>query len=229
MPTYAAFERSRRALLRIAIVIALHVLALFTFVSGDRIMRLNTPQTVLLLATVPPKTVEPPPPPPPPRSPPHDGTPFPPPLEVAVPQLPDIDVAPRSEVAAITVDNAIPVEAAGSKLDGTSTAGAGDVGEGAGSGKASVRVRAVLDPANCERPRLPWSAERRRLTGEVILAMLIDVDGKVTDARIARSSGEPVLDQTALTGARKCHFVAATVDKVPVRSWELFRFWWAND
>jgi protein TonB len=231
VPTYTAFDRPTRTLPRIAIVIALHALALFALVSGDRITRMKTPQTVLLLATVPPETVEPPPPspPPPPRSLPLDSTPLPPPPEVSVPQLRDIEVAPRTEVAATIVDNAMPVEAAGGKLDGTGTAGAGGVGEATGSGRASVRVRAVLDPANCERPRLPWRAEQRKLTGEVILAMLIDVDGKVTDARIARSSGEPILDQTALAGARKCHFVAATVDKLPVRSWELFRFWWSND
>lgn len=229
MPTYTAFDRPRRTLPRIAVVIAFHALALFAFVSGDRIMRLKTPQMVLLLASVPPKTVEPLPPPPPPRSLPHDSTPLPPPPEVAAPLLRDIEVVPHTQEAATIVDNAMPVEAAGGKLDGTDTAGAGDVSEGTGSGNAFVRVRAVLDPANCERPRLPWRAEQRKLTGEVILAMLVDVDGKVTDARIARSSGQPILDQTALAGARKCHFVAATVDNVPVRSWELFRFWWAND
>jgi protein TonB len=146
-----------------------------------------------------------------------------------VPPLRDIEVAPRTEVADTFVDNAMPVEAVGGKPEGTGTAGPGDMPAGTGSGRASVRVRAVLDPANCERPRLPWRAEQRKLTGEVILAMLIDVDGKVTDARIARSSGQPILDQTALAGARRCHFVAATVDNVPVPSWELFRFWWAND
>ena len=227
MPTYTAFDRPRRTLPRIAVVIALHALALYAFVSGDRILRLTMPQTVMLLATVPPETVEPPPPSP--RSLRHESEPLPPLPEVAVPQLHDIDVAPRTEAAATIVDNAMPVEAAGGKLDGTGNAGPGDMSEGTGSGRASVKVRAVLDPANCERPRLPWRAEQRKLTGEVILAMLIDVDGKVTDARIARSSGEPILDQTALAGARKCHFVAATVDQLPVPSWELFRFWWAND
>lgn len=230
MPTYAAFDRPGRMLPRIVVVIALHALALFAFVSGDRIMRLQTPQRVLLLATVPPETVEPPPSPPPsPRLLPHDSKPLPPPPEVITPPLRDIDVVPHTDMAATVVDDALPVEAAGSKPDGTGTAGPGAVGEGTGSGKAAVKVRAVLDPANCERPRLPWRAEQRKLTGEVILAMLIDVDGKVTNARIARSSGEPILDQTALAGARKCHFVAATVDNVPVPSWELFRFWWSND
>jgi TonB family protein len=125
------------------------------------------------------------------------------------------------------VDNAIPAEAAGGKPEGSGAIGAGEVGEGVGSG-APVKVRAVINPDNCERPRLPWAAEQRQLAGDVILAVLINVDGKVTDARVARSSGHPMLDQAALKGARTCRFVAATVDKAPVPSWEAFRFSWVN-
>jgi protein TonB len=123
------------------------------------------------------------------------------------------------------------VELAGGKPDGTGTAGAGDQGDGAGAaagGRVPVKVRAVVNPDNCARPRLPWAAEQRRLAGDVILTVLINVDGWVTDARVARSSGEPVLDRTALAAARKCRFVAATIDKVPVPSWEPFRFSWVN-
>jgi protein TonB len=212
-----------------AVVIALHALVLFVFVSSDRIVRSRSPQTVMLVTLVPPEIVKPPPPPPPPRPRRHASRPRPPAREAAAPPLHDIDVVPRTEVVPTLVDNAMPVEVAGGKPEGTGTTGAGDVGAGTGGGGASVRVRAVLDPANCERPRLPWSAEQRKLTGHVILAVLIDVDGKVTDARLARSSGQPILDQTALQSAHRCHFVAATVDKVPVPSWELFRFSWMND
>jgi protein TonB len=229
LPTATAFDRPRRALPRIAIAVAIHALALCAFMSGDRIvMRSKTQQSVMVLVAVPPKLAEPPPPPPPPRPRRHKSRPRPPAREAAAPPLRDIEVVPRTEVAATIVDNAMPVEVAGGKLDGTGTTGAGDVGEGTGGGGASVKVRAVLDPANCERPRLPWSAEQRQLAGDVILAVLINVDGKVTDARIARSSGQPILDRTALESARKCHFVAATVDKVPVPSWEPFRFSWRN-
>ena len=227
MPAETAFNRPRRALSRMAMVIALHALVLFAFISSDRILHSKTPQTVMLLNLVPPEIVKPPPPPPPPRPQRHTSRPRPPAREAAAPPLHDIEVVPRTEVVPTIVDNAMPVEVAGGKPEGTGTAGTGDVGEGVGGG-APVKVRAILDPANCERPRLPWSAEQRQLTGHVILAVLIDVDGKVTKARIARSSGEPVLDRTALAGASTCHFVAATVDKVPVPSWELFRFSWTN-
>jgi protein TonB len=210
-------------------VVALHALVLFVFISSDRIVRSRPPQTVMLLTLVPPEIVKPPPPPPPPRPRRHESRPRPPAREAVAPPLHDIEIVPRIEVVPTIVDNAMPVEVAGGKPDGTGATGAGDVGAGAGGGGASVRVRAVLDPANCERPRLPWNAEERKLTGHVIVAVLINVDGKVTDARLARSSGQPILDQTALKGAHRCHFVAATVDKVPVPSWELFRFSWIND
>ena len=173
----------------------------------------------MLLATVPPEIIKPPPPPP---SKPQARA-----REGAAPPLRDTAVVPPTEVVATIADNTLPVEAAGGKSEGTGTAGAGTTGDGAG-GKAPVTVPALIDPANCERPKLPASAERRRLSGDVILALLIGVDGKVAEVRIARSSGTPILDQAALEGARQCHFVAATVDKVPVPSWEAFRFSWNN-
>lgn len=201
-----------------------HALLLLSLIGGDRMLRPATPQSVMLLATVPPE-IKKPPPPPPPRP---KNKRQPPAPEGAAPPLRDIEVVPRTDIAATIIDNAPPVEAAGGKPEGTGTTGAGNAGNGAGAGKEPVTVRAILDPANCERPKLPDHAERRRLAGDVILALLIDVDGKVKDVRIARSSGKPILDQAALESARRCHFVAATIDKVPAPSWEAFRFSWNN-
>jgi len=231
VPTDTVFDRPRRALSRFAIVVALHALVLFAFVTADRIVLPRTPYTVMLLTNVAPQVVEPPRPPLPPLPRQRKNKPRPPARETAAPPLRDIEVVPRTEVAATIVDIPAPVELAGGKLDGTGTAGAGDQGEGVGGGgggRVPVKVRAVVNPDNCERPKLPRFAEERRPAGDVILAVLINVDGWVTDARIARSSGEPILDRTALAGVRTCHFVAATVDKVPVPSWELFRFSWTN-
>jgi protein TonB len=229
VPANAAFARPPRALSRIAIVVALHALVLFAVVTADRIVLPRTPPyTVMLLSPVAPRAVEPPLPPLPPQ---RKNKPRPPARETAAPPLRDIEVVPRTEVAATIADIPALVEPAGGKPDGTGIAGAGDEGDGAGAaagGRVPVKVRAVLDPDNCARPRLPWTAEQRRLAGDVILTVLINVDGWVTDARVARSSGEPILDRTALATARKCRFVAATIDKVPVPSWEPFRFSWVN-
>lgn len=227
MSALAAFERPGRALPKVAMVVVLHALALFVFMSGNRIVRERVPQTIMLFL-VPPKVVEPPPPPPPPPQPRRHKSEAPTRLrEAAAPPLRDIEFVPRTEIVPTIVDNAFPIEVAGGKPEATGTAGTGDVGEGVGGG-APVKVRAVLNPDNCERPRLPWSAQQRQLTGHVILSVLIDVDGKVKDARVVRSSGHPALDQTALKAALDCHFVAATVDGAPVPSWEKFRFSWVN-
>lgn len=210
---------------RIAIVIGLHALLVIALVTDDRILRPGTPQTVTLLVTVPPEIVKPPPPPPPPPRTMQLPAPAP---EGAAPPLRDIEVAPRTDVVATIVDNAPPVEAAGGKPEGSGTAGAGDTGTEAGGGKAPVKVRAVINPANCVRPRLPESAEREGVAGVVILALLIGVDGKIEDVRIVKSSGEPIIDETARKAARRCHFVAATIDNVAVPSWEAFWFSWAS-
>jgi periplasmic protein TonB len=228
-PLDTAFDIPRLALPRLVIVIAIHALLLFAFVAGDRVLRTVAPQVVTLLATIPPEVVKPPPPPPPPSR--RTSKTKAPAREAAAPPLRDIEVAPRTDVVATIADNAIPVEVAGGKPGGTGTAGAGDRGAGAGGaggGKAPVIVQALTDPDNCERPRLPESAERRRLSGHVILAVKIEADGRVTEARVAKSSGLPVLDQVAVESARNCHFVAATIDKVPVSSWMPFRFSWSN-
>ena len=217
-PRDAAYDFPKSALPRVAVVLAMHALVLFTLIAGDRILRPTAPHAVMLLATVPPEIIKPPPQPSKPQAPAREG---------AAPPLRDTKTVPRTEVVATIADNALPVQAAGGKPEGTGTAGAGNTGDGDG-GKAPVTVPALIDPANCERPKLPRYAERRHLSGDVILALLIGVDGKVAEARIARSSGTPILDQTALEGALQCHFVAATVDKVPVPSWEAFRFSWTH-
>lgn len=202
----------------------IHALLLFAFISGNRILHLAAPQSVMLLALVPPEISKPPPPPPP-----RPTTKRQPSArEGAAPPLRDIEVVPRTEIVATIVDTALPVLAAGGKPDGSGSAGTGNKGDGTGAGKAPVQVRAIIDPDNCERPVLPESAQRRGFVGDVILALLIDVDGRITDVRLARSSGIPILDKTAMESARRCHFVAATIDKVPTPSWEPFRYSWTN-
>ena len=224
MITRAPFESAslfpRRALLRITIVLAIHALVLLALIADRHVQRPAPPQTVMLMTVEPPKIVKPPPPPEPkkPRTSAH---------EAAAPPMRDVQVPPRTDVAPVIVEDAPPVAPAGGKPDGVGTAGAGKVGAGVGGPAAEpVTVGALIDPANC--PPIPLFPGKPHLVGTVILAVLIDVDGRVTDARIARSSGRPILDQTALEGARQCRFVAATVDKVPVASWEAFRYSWGN-
>lgn len=220
-PSVNPFHIPSRALLRMSIVLGIHALVLIALIAGDRVLRPAPPQTVMVMTTVPPEVVEPPAPPPPfmkTRS-----------LarEAAAPAMRDVTAPPRTDVAPVIVEDAPPVAPAGGKSDGVGTAGAGNAGAGAGGPAAEpVAVTAVLDPANC--PPVITFPGRPHLVGTVILAVQVDVDGRVRDARIARSSGKAILDQTALESVRLCRFVAATVDTVPVVSWEAFKYSWAN-
>jgi len=208
---------TRRALPRMGAVLALHVLVLLAFIAGDRIVHPRTPETAMVLTNVVPE-VKPP-------SPPREVTVrHPNPHKAAARQLRDLDVVPETEIVATISDAPMPVDVAGGKVDSFGMADAGDKGAGVGGGAA--KVGAVFD--HCVRPKLPRWAEERGLAGHVILEVLVDVDGRVKDARVTRSSGIPILDQTALAGARACSFVPATVDKVPTMSWEPFRFSWVN-
>lgn len=216
------FEVPRRALLRLTIVMAIHALMLLAMIAGDRVLRPATPAD-MLMTTVLPEVVKPLPLSPQPKikSPPSPAH------EAAAPRMLDLTVPPRTDVAPVIVEDAPPVAPAGGKPDGVGAAGAGNVGAGnGGPAAAPVEVRAVTDPANC--PPIPIFPGRTRLVGTVILAVQVGVDGRVTDARIARSSGKDILDRTAMEEVRLCRFVAATVDKVPVASWEAFSYSWAN-
>lgn len=52
-------------------------------------------------------------------------------------------------------------------------------------------------------PRLPYGVYLEGLQGSVVLSMVLDRNGSVTDARVLRSSGSPVLDELAQDAAMK--------------------------
>ncbi|MEO7496141.1 MAG: energy transducer TonB [Massilia sp.] len=215
-------------------MLALHLLVLALFIGADRIVLPKIPVDARIMAVLVPDAPKPPPPPPPPESPKAKPDPVkaPSPLrESAARPLRDIEVKPQTEIVATVIENALPVEVAGGKADANGSAGSGKTGAGtaAAGGGGSVKVRAIIDPNKCERPRLTGIAARRfDMVGDVVLAIKIDVDGSVPRARVVRSSGFAPLDEAAIEGSTHCRFVAAKVDGVPVASWELFRFSWSN-
>ncbi|MBP0491537.1 energy transducer TonB [Pararoseomonas indoligenes] len=61
------------------------------------------------------------------------------------------------------------------------------------------------------------AAERQRgVTGAVGLRLRVSDDGRVVEARIAQTSGDAALDEAAQRGIRRCRFVPALRDGVPV-------------
>jgi TonB family protein len=90
-----------------------------------------------------------------------------------------------------------------------------------GQTPAPLRARAT-----CEKPKYPEAARRREQQGTVTMKFLIGVDGSVLDAKIAQSSGFPLLDEAALVGVVKCPFDAAMVDGKPEQTWVQVKYVW---
>ncbi|HVV86071.1 MAG TPA: energy transducer TonB, partial [Kofleriaceae bacterium] len=93
-----------------------------------------------------------------------------------------------------------------------SAAGAGDGGHGpAGpasptgpyaAGDVDAQPRLVGDV----RPAYPAAAERLGLEGEVVLALVVDAGGRVTDVHVVKGAGHG-FDEAALAVARQLRFV----------------------
>ena len=78
-----------------------------------------------------------------------------------------------------------------------------------------------LDPAfRNASPLLPAGHAKDAETAQVTLTILVTPDGRVGDARVAKSSGQAMLDQIALAFAKaKWHFRAALQAGRPVQDW----------
>ncbi|HQW19398.1 MAG TPA: TonB family protein [Rhodocyclaceae bacterium] len=90
-----------------------------------------------------------------------------------------------------------------------------------------VRTAPVIDAArSCEKPEYPAASRRMEEEGTVVLRFLIDVDGRVLDSRIEKSSSYDRLDQAARVALSKCKFKAGTVDGKPEQSWANLKYTW---
>lgn len=69
------------------------------------------------------------------------------------------------------------------------------------------------------RPAYPWRARARGEQGTVLLAVHVNERGRVGDARVAKSSGSPALDEAALTAVKRWTFQPARRGGEPVASW----------
>src|SRR6266850_750961 len=91
---------------------------------------------------------------------------------------------------------------------------------------APVRTPAVVDSRGCPKPAYPAASIRANETGLVTLTFLIDVDGRVLESKVERSSGHRRLDEAARAGLGICKFTPATVDGRPERAWARIQYDW---
>ena len=89
-----------------------------------------------------------------------------------------------------------------------------------------VRTPPVVDANTCEKPAYPPASVRANEVGLVRLSFLIDMDGKVLDSKVERSSGHRRLDEAARAGLSLCKFRPATVNGKPERSWGRIEYVW---
>jgi TonB family protein len=77
---------------------------------------------------------------------------------------------------------------------------------------SAVRALAIFAP----KPDYPIEARRRHITGSGVCVVTIDPDGNVIDATMARSIGNPILDNAAVSAFRRWRFRPGTDSKIKV-------------
>ena len=67
------------------------------------------------------------------------------------------------------------------------------------------------------RPEYPYEARSRHIMGSGVCVVAVDVgSGTVTDANMAQSTGNPILDNSAVSAFRRWRFKPGTVSKVKI-------------
>jgi len=93
--------------------------------------------------------------------------------------------------------------------------GGGPVGVGGGDGSGGTGAAYGANPL----PPYPLVARRLGMEGVVLLEVVVAPDGHAADVRVAKSSGYPALDASAVATVRdRWRFVPARRDGVPVES-----------
>lgn len=91
------------------------------------------------------------------------------------------------------------------------------------------RTAVLADASACVKPDYPARAAREGATGTVKLALLVGVDGKVSDARVDTSSGSRDLDKAAVAALSLCKFKPATTNGVAEPAWAQIAYVWTLD
>ncbi|MDM5178837.1 TonB family protein [Massilia sp. DJPM01] len=92
-----------------------------------------------------------------------------------------------------------------------------------------ARTAVLADASACVKPDYPARAARNGDTGTVSLALLVGVDGKVSDARVDKSSGSRELDKAAVAALSMCKFKPATTNGVAEPAWAQIAYVWTLD
>jgi protein TonB len=156
----------------------------------------------------PPKAVQPKPKPKP--------KPIPKPKPMVPPEPPPAPrPSPPEPPAATATDTAIEVP---ENLSEPAPAAAEDAPAPGSKEQPAIQVsepRYDINPA----PHYPFVARRRNYQGVVLLDVQVTADGRVSQVRIAQSSGYAILDKSAVTSVKEWLFTPARKRGRPVQMW----------
>jgi|GEM_PF-1505315 len=74
-------------------------------------------------------------------------------------------------------------------------------------------------PTHIPKPQYPESARKANIEGNVVVKVLVDIDGRVIDTEVLHSSGYKELDNAAMEAAARAIFEPAMQFGRPVRIW----------
>jgi protein TonB len=92
-----------------------------------------------------------------------------------------------------------------------------------------TRQAAIVNASACEKPAYPPASLRSQEAGVVTLAFLIDLDGRVLESKVEKSSGYRRLDEAASKALGLCKFQPAMIDNKPEKSWARIEYEWRID
>lgn len=87
-------------------------------------------------------------------------------------------------------------------------------------------TRAVVDFTSCDKPNYPLNSLRNEEQGTVQMEFLIDLDGRVAESKIIKSSGFRMLDAAAKKALSLCKFTPGSRDGKPQQSWAVVNYVW---
>lgn len=95
-------------------------------------------------------------------------------------------------------------------------------------GKDVTALARIKKPVDCVPKEYPVTARFYEQQGSVLLYFLLDIDGKVIEAKVGQSSGFPLLDDAALAAfsAPTCEFQPILANGVPVKTWAKIKYTW---
>jgi len=219
--TLSSGNRPDGKAVKIALVAGLHVVLGAMFVHSINTKKISLPSLPnQVLVMLDPQQPDPPKPPPEPPKP----MPKMAPPDIVVPKV-DVDVAPpnvEAPVQATTESDPSPFPAAPSDAPPEPAAP-----PSANPGQMHTAVFA--DANGCALPDYPAAAARRGDSGTTMLALLVGADGRVSSARIERSSGSRDLDRAAINALSLCTFKPATTNGVAEAGWAKLAYVWKLD